>query len=295
MTRRGPPAGCSSSAAPTSQWGLDIFLIAAVDHIEAAFSRFLTEHPISRVNAELLALRQTALDQLGELSGRYEIDPAQVLRRLIARRCIYGVDLNAVAVELARLGVWIHTFVPGLPLGFLDRNLICGNSLSGFTGLDEAYAFLGEGTLFKSLIQDGLNESQAALERLANLNDATIADIEEARKASQIATDALEPVRRFLDLLALQRASLIGVDCSILGGIEDASPHWQNPNIKSWWLNSRSSTSQLHFPKCSGDHNLASPACSEIHHGRRSPSNSWASTARKCRGSRAEQVPSSER
>ena len=203
------------------------FLIAAVDHIEAAFSRFLTEHPISRVNAELLALRKTALDQLGELSGRYEIDPAQVLRRLIARRCIYGVDLNAVAVELARLGVWIHTFVPGLPLGFLDRNLICGNSLSGFSDLNEAYAFLGEGTLFKSLIQDGLNESQASLERLGNLNDATITDIEEARRASQLATDALEPVRRFLDLLALQRASLIGVDCSILGGIEDASPHWQ--------------------------------------------------------------------
>lgn len=220
------------------------FLIAAVDHIEAAFSRFLTEHPIPRVNAELLALRQTALDQLGELSGRYEIDPAQVLRRLIARRCIYGVDLNAVAVELARLGLWIHTFVPGLPLGFLDRNLICGNSLSGFTGLDEAYAFLGEGTLFKSLIQDGLNESQAALERLANLNDATIADIEEARKASQFATDALEPVKRFLDLLALQRASLTGIDCSILGGIEDASPHWERPEHQQLV----SELKILHFP-----------------------------------------------
>jgi hypothetical protein len=44
------------------------------------------------------------------------IEDAQLLRRLIARRCIYGVDLNALSIELARLSIWIHTFVPGLPL-----------------------------------------------------------------------------------------------------------------------------------------------------------------------------------
>ena len=59
------------------------------------------------------------------------------MRRLIARRCIYGVDLNDLSVQLARLAVWIHTFVPGLPLSFLDHNLVHGNSLVGVGTLDE--------------------------------------------------------------------------------------------------------------------------------------------------------------
>ena len=56
---------------------------------------------------------------------------------MIARRCIYGVDLNGLAVQLARLAVWIHTFVPGLPLSFLDHNLVHGNALVGVGTLDE--------------------------------------------------------------------------------------------------------------------------------------------------------------
>ena len=184
------------------------FLVAAVDHIESAFSRFLAENPIPRVTAELLALRQVALDQLGELTDRYEIDPTQVLRRLIARRCIYGIDLNEVAVELARLGIWIHTFVPGLPLGFLDRNLMTGNSLTGFGTLEEVYEHLEGETLISVIITDAVKSCEPALSRLANINDATAADIDEARAASEEAERSLEPARQLLDLLVLDRAGL---------------------------------------------------------------------------------------
>ena len=65
------------------------------------------------------------------------IEDGQLLRRLIARRCIYGVDLNSIAVQLARLAVWIHTFVPGLPLSILDHNLVHGNALIGIGNLAE--------------------------------------------------------------------------------------------------------------------------------------------------------------
>ena len=57
--------------------------------------------------------------------------------RLIARRCIYGVDLNTLSVELARLSIWIHTFVPGLPLTVLDHNLVHGNALVGIGTIEE--------------------------------------------------------------------------------------------------------------------------------------------------------------
>ncbi len=52
-------------------------------------------------------------------------------RRLIAERCLAGVDLNPVAVQLARLSLWLATLADGKPLGFLDHRLRAGNSLIG--------------------------------------------------------------------------------------------------------------------------------------------------------------------
>jgi len=46
-------------------------------------------------------------------------------------RCIYGVDINPLAVELAKLAVWVETLDPDLPFGFLDHKLHCGNALVG--------------------------------------------------------------------------------------------------------------------------------------------------------------------
>lgn len=103
------------------------FLVAAVDRIEARLSGFLALHPVAPVTAELERLRNAAQAALGDLAGVVEIEHISLLRRQVARRCIYGVDLNSIGVELARLAMWIHTFVPGLPLSFLDRNLIEGN------------------------------------------------------------------------------------------------------------------------------------------------------------------------
>ena len=51
--------------------------------------------------------------------------------RDVARRCIFGVDINPMAVELAKVALWIETVSPGLPLGFLDGQIRCGNALLG--------------------------------------------------------------------------------------------------------------------------------------------------------------------
>jgi hypothetical protein len=52
------------------------------------------------------------------------------------RLCIYGVDRNPMAVELSRVALWIETVEPGKPLGFLDANLRCGDSLLGVFSLE---------------------------------------------------------------------------------------------------------------------------------------------------------------
>lgn len=53
------------------------------------------------------------------------------LRRHIVERCLYGVDLDQLAVELARLSLWIETMDPRLPFGFLDHKMKTGNALIG--------------------------------------------------------------------------------------------------------------------------------------------------------------------
>ena len=68
------------------------------------------------------------------------IDPEERLvtaRRLIAECCIYGVDINPLAVELAKLSIWLVTLAKGRPFGFLDHNLRAGDSLLGIHDLDQ--------------------------------------------------------------------------------------------------------------------------------------------------------------
>jgi len=55
----------------------------------------------------------------------------QWARREVVRKCIYGVDLNPMAVELAKLALWLTTAAANKPLSFLDHHLRCGNSLVG--------------------------------------------------------------------------------------------------------------------------------------------------------------------
>jgi hypothetical protein len=58
------------------------------------------------------------------------------LRRQIALRCLFGVDLNPMAVQLARLSVWLATLAADKPLSFLDHHLVAGNSLVGAAPAD---------------------------------------------------------------------------------------------------------------------------------------------------------------
>ncbi len=184
------------------------FLVAAVDRIEARFSGYLARRPLPRVSQELGHLRAAATEALGDAADSYEeFEDNALLRRLIARRCIYGVDINEVAVQLARLGIWIHTFVPGLPLSLLDRNLIHGNSLVGIGQLDEFDEVLKESgmALFQMDAKTFLSDASEALSRLGQIADATTAEVKQARKAWQEADAAIEPTRALCDILTASR------------------------------------------------------------------------------------------
>jgi hypothetical protein len=187
------------------------FLVAAVDRIERQFTRYLAGRPLPGVRAELAQLRAAAVNALEVLAEQIEIEDTQLLRRQIARRCIYGVDLNPVAVSLARLSIWIHTFVPGLPLSLLDHNLVTGNSLVGVGRVDEITEAAdpggaSRGTLFPMDAEKLVGAAMEPLTRVARAADATVADVRRARAALKEAEAAVAPAAALCDIVAAGRA-----------------------------------------------------------------------------------------
>ncbi len=89
----------------------------------------------------LLAAARRLADQVARIrsAGTPTPDDYQRALRDVVRRCIYGVDVNPLAVELCKVGLWMESIDPGLPLTFLESHVRCGNSLIGTTG-----ALMGE-------------------------------------------------------------------------------------------------------------------------------------------------------
>jgi hypothetical protein len=107
-----------------------------------------------------------------------------IARRLIAERCLYGVDLNPLAVELAKLSIWLVTLAKGRPFGFLDHNLRCGNSLLGIHRLDQLTqlsmnpAGQGQLRLFGQNIEQAVREAVELRQRLREMSIRDIRDVE---------------------------------------------------------------------------------------------------------------------
>lgn len=75
--------------------------------------------------------RQRHRNQNGTINNYGKEEPLLIARRLVAQRCLYGVDKNPFAVNLAKLSLWLVTLAKDLPFTFLDHALKCGDSLVG--------------------------------------------------------------------------------------------------------------------------------------------------------------------
>lgn len=152
-------------------------------------------------------------------------------KRIIAERCIYGVDLNLMAVELAKLSMWLFTMDRGRPLSFLDHHLKRGNALIGawIRDLGQLPEFdrSGKPVLAEDTGQGNLFEQQFRLKLPMMLKDIfgimkketlTFKDIE-AKKALDGAVEELK--QPFVNIANVWTASLLGTEArdylSILG------------------------------------------------------------------------------
>ncbi|MGV2931050.1 Eco57I restriction-modification methylase domain-containing protein [Vreelandella venusta] len=118
-----------------------------------------------------------------ELLPRDGEERTVIARRLVAERCLYGVDMNPLAVELAKLSIWLVTLAEGRPFGFLDHNLRCGDSLLGIHRLDQLTQLSmqpkdkGQQRLFGQNVQRAVYEAIELRQRLRAMSVRDVNDI----------------------------------------------------------------------------------------------------------------------
>lgn len=186
------------------------FLVAAVDKIERGMRDFLTATEVPGVRAELARLAEKAREALGQdTDGAKAITDGQLLRRQVARRCIYGLDINPLAVELSQLALWIHTFVPGLPMSSLDHGLVLANSLTGIGTIEEAMDALKADGLFEQIIREPLTAARDLLIDYANASEADKSEVAAGAEMLAKARDAAAPAKAIFDVAVAKRLGVM--------------------------------------------------------------------------------------
>ncbi len=187
-----------------------------------------------RIATELAKLR-TGEDQPSPTAYRAAL-------RDVIRECIYGVDLNPLAVELCKVALWLEAHNPGQPLNFLDHHIKCGNSIVGYLSREE----LDKGVpdeAFKAMPGDD-KEFGAALRKL-NKN--------ERENKDQIVMDFSPEVRKHLDAVLAQWHTLSSMPERVPAEIEEKKSRFAafSAGQDTWILNQIAAIpiAQFYIPK----------------------------------------------
>ena len=187
------------------------FLVEAVDFIcdrilgeREGFLRAFPWNPVTRYLQDTREAIMAEMERQEVTVDAGRLTDINLLKRHVLKRCVYGVDLNPMAVELAKVSLWLDCFTIGAPLSFLDHHLKCGNSLIGTT-VQEVEAELVRqssghtGNLFGGPFQ-GLLKSTATMLEIAKSPDATVEQAERSRSFFGTLEEDNAPYKTALDI-----------------------------------------------------------------------------------------------
>lgn len=152
-----------------------------------------------------------------------QLDDRHIVRRMLLKKVIFGVDKNVMAVELAKVALWLHTFTVGAPLSFLDHHLKCGDSLHGEKLITVRKGLNSFGTLFQEHTLTQLEIAAKSLDAVAELTDTSIAEAHESKALSDAAEAQLAPIHALLDFWRALRWLIPGWPTVKLNKIADDS------------------------------------------------------------------------
>ena len=221
--------------------GSGAFLVQACrwlsDRLVEAWS--VTEKGDRRIDSEGHILGDGDADGFEPLSQDAE-ERAILARRLIAERCLYGVDRNPLAVELAKLSLWLTTMSKGRPFGFLDHNLRSGDSLLGIHDLGQLVELdmnpkgKAQLRLFGRTIRSSINKALGLRAQLRAIPIRDIHDVEAMAALDAQSRVELELPTRIADafvgiILAEERAGERTTRIETLAAFSDAAASGDTP------------------------------------------------------------------
>jgi hypothetical protein len=188
------------------------FLVSLIDHLalkaftnlqpECLIGSWAEDRYVSPLAARLATIRERIEQEATAhrwTVRRDQLVDRNLVKRMVLKRCVYGIDKNPMAVELAKLALWLHTFTAGAPLSFLDHHLRCGDSLFGERIRKVLDELARRGTLFISDAVRTAEATIAGMEKIEGLTDAEIAEVKASREAFAAVEDKTGPLSRFLD------------------------------------------------------------------------------------------------
>ena len=191
------------------------FLVTAVDYLSdyvaelveyvPAVPAWLREPYVSPLVERVAAIRRDILRRAQEADwvlDENQLTDQAIIRRMVLKRCIYGVDKNPLAVELAKVSLWLHSFTVGAPLSFLDHHLRCGDSLLGLRVWDAVGELNRLGGVFAGSAIAGAEGATKTMQEIEALSDADIAEVRESALLFRGVEDTTEDLRGLLDFLS---------------------------------------------------------------------------------------------
>jgi Eco57I restriction-modification methylase len=183
-------------------------VLAAIDHA-AELVDWADEPPyesplIKRIATIRSRIQKRAKEHNWPLPER-QLDERNIVRRMILKRCVYGVDLNPMAVELAKVSLWLHTFTVGAPLSFLDHHLRCGDSLFGEHVRGALDWLAKRGTILVTHIIAKAKAVATGMAKVEHLTDADIAEVRESETNFESVESGIRPIVALLDFIHVQR------------------------------------------------------------------------------------------
>ena len=200
------------------------FLVTAVDFLSDYVAELIESVPTvadwldepyeSPLVGRIARIREGILKRAA--ASDWVIDQTQltdqaIIRRMVLKRCIYGVDKNRLTVELAKVSLWLHSFTVGAPLSFLDHHLRCGDSLVGLRVGDGTDELRRLGGLIASSAIQGAENAVAGMELIEEMSDADVAEVRESARLFEGVDKATSELRRVLDFLCALRWMTAGM------------------------------------------------------------------------------------
>ena len=198
-----PAMGSGHFLVSLVDWLADQTLSATVEAADDGAAYGYRSPLTDRIAEERARIEAAAALHGWPLRGEH-LDDRHIVRRLVLKRVIYGVDLNQLAVELAKLSLWLHSFTVGAPLSFLDHHLRDGDSLFGVwvADLDAVTSGVGDAVRGGMGLAHSIEEARAAAQSMSRIEHLADADIAEVRESASLFEDmekATAPLRAFLD------------------------------------------------------------------------------------------------